>query len=106
MSREERGAVIAAPDPCPDPRDVRNLLEALREGVVPRSWLFGRKVPLPPPLDAIMARYEAADRKAEARWHEKVAATPIDDAAWERELEGRRKEEDDAAHPERFIHHV
>ena len=60
----------------------------------------------PPPLDAIMARYEAAVREAEAKWCERVAATPIDDAAWEQELEWRRKCDDDAAHPERFVHSV
>ena len=53
--------------------------------------------------------YERQHRKREADTEaarREKEATPIDDAAWERELQQRKKSEDDAAHPERFIHRV
>jgi hypothetical protein len=40
----------------------------------------------PPPLDAIVARYEAVVGDADVRWHEEVATRPIYDAPWEQEL--------------------
>jgi|GEM_PF-1154856 hypothetical protein len=50
-------------------------------------------------------QWKKRDADLEKAQREK-AATPVDDAAWEKELEWRRKSEDDAAHPERFIHRV
>jgi hypothetical protein len=43
---------------------------------------MGTSLP-PPPLDAIVARYEAVVRDADDRWHEEVAVRPIYDATWE-----------------------
>jgi hypothetical protein len=45
------------------------------------------RVPL---FAAILASYEAACIVADEAWHREVAATPVDDAAWEQELERRR----------------
>jgi hypothetical protein len=46
-----------------------------------------------PLLDTINARYEVAARAANEVWKRKVAETPIDDAAWQRELEFRARVE-------------
>jgi hypothetical protein len=46
--------------------------------------------PLPAPLDAIVRRYLVAKHAADEAWARDVAATPVDDAAWEQELERRR----------------
>jgi hypothetical protein len=101
MSREDQDIVVgSAAMPHHDAREVRQILrEYLLIGAVPpqhNGWY-------PTPLSQIVGRYKAAAKAADVKWHEEVAATPIDDAAWEQELERRRKWDDDAAHPERFI---
>jgi hypothetical protein len=106
MSREERDAVFNGPAPDAYPPEVRDILKQLQADTVPWRWFAMGTATPPAPLDAIMARYEAAAKQADAKWHEEVAATAIDDAAWERELEWRRRCEDDEAHPERFRHRV
>jgi hypothetical protein len=61
-------------------------------------------------LQPITQRYESARDAAEAAWKQETLLTPIDDAAWEAELEWRRqcdgRDADDAGHPERFYHKV
>jgi hypothetical protein len=42
-------------------------------------------------LDAIVRRYLVAKQAADEAWERDVAATPVDDAAWEDELERRRQ---------------
>jgi hypothetical protein len=63
----------------------------LRQGEVPFRWLpvAGLETP-PPPLDAIIDRYEAAVKAGDDRYVAEVEARPIDDAAWQKELERRR----------------
>jgi hypothetical protein len=55
-------------------------------------------------------RYKAAHNAAEEEWQRECEMIPVGDAEWEEELQYRRETEDrdrdDAAHPERFIHHV
>jgi hypothetical protein len=77
-------------------REVNEVLKQLREDWVPWRWAMSS----PPPLDAIMARYEAAVRAGDEKWIAEVAAAPIDDAAWAEELERRRDIE--RRHPDWF----
>jgi hypothetical protein len=55
-------------------------------------------------------RFNAAYEAAEAEWKYECLQIPVDDAAWEKELQRRQKWEDDAAdnaaHPERFVHFI
>jgi hypothetical protein len=104
MSREERDEVVGAGSSGPDIHELRDVLKQVRDDLVPWRWVFGSEAP--PPLGAVIARYRAAEEAADARWHDEVAATPVDDAAWERELKRRQECEDDEAHPERFIHFI
>jgi hypothetical protein len=86
-------------------RDINRLIkEIIDEGIVPWRWVYA--IDGLPQLAAVMARYDAARGLADEAWHREVAATPVDDAAWEEELQWRRKCEDDRAHPERFVHRV
>ena len=65
------------------------VLDEIARDVVPwrDAGCLVAKVPL---LATIIARYEAACEVASEVWHREVAATPVDDAAWEQELERRR----------------
>jgi hypothetical protein len=72
-----------------DRRVTRETIAAIDAGLVPEH--HGIRVPL---LDEIFARYDAARRAADEAWAVEVARRPIDDAAWERELERRRKYEE------------
>jgi hypothetical protein len=77
-----------------DRNEVNDVLRRLRSDLVPWRWVaMGCSTP-PAPLDAIMARYQAAKKQADARWQTEVEATPIDDAAWKEELQRRRRIED------------
>jgi hypothetical protein len=104
MSNAEREIVIAGHAPVWS-GELKPILDELREGIAPWHWpICGGAVP--PLLDEIIARYRTAEREADETWRKQVEATPIDDAAWEKESERRRQLEDDDAHPERFIHRV
>jgi hypothetical protein len=71
-----------------DKRELINrVIKTMRNNGVP-WWQFGRAAP-PPPLDAIIARYEAAVQAGDEKWKAEVAARPVDDAAWASELEHR-----------------
>jgi hypothetical protein len=48
-------------------------------------------------LAPVRARYEAARKAAEEAWRAKIEATPIDDAAWEKQL--RWRAEFEKTHP-------
>jgi hypothetical protein len=104
MSREEQDIIIAGSTRV-WPASLKEVLEELQQDVVPRPWATSG-IAMPPLFDRIIARYVAAEKEADETWRRRVKATPIDDAAWERELERRRQDEDDAAHPERFIHSI
>jgi hypothetical protein len=52
-------------------------------------WCLERDPDIPP-LALIKARYEAAYEAALREITQRIEASPIDDAAWERELERRR----------------
>jgi hypothetical protein len=54
------------------------------------DWVLQRENGDVPALAVIKKRYDAAKAAAEQKVHEDVAATPIDDAAWEEELQRRR----------------
>jgi hypothetical protein len=45
---------------------------------------------LPELATPFVTRFETAEQKAIEEWEQKIAQTPIDDAAWEEELERRR----------------
>jgi hypothetical protein len=102
MSKKEQEIVIAGLAPV-WPGDLTPVLKELQKDIVPSRWPV-HGIGAPPLLDAIIARYQAAEHQADEAWRRIVKATPIDDAAWEEELERRRQSEDNAAHPERFIH--
>ena len=44
-----------------------------------------------PEFAEVLARYEKANAAVVAAWQEKIAQSPIDDAAWEAELDWRRR---------------
>jgi hypothetical protein len=74
-------------------REINEVIKELRKGRVP--WRLngtGISTP-PPPLDAIIARHDAATDAEIEKWKARIAAKPIDDAAWEHELEYRRRVE-------------
>jgi hypothetical protein len=101
MTKDERDIAWESL-PSWDQEKINGVLKELQNGVVPWRWISNKL----PALDLIINRYEVAAKQADAAWHKEVAATPIDDAAWELELERRRQCEDDDAHPQRFIHWV
>jgi hypothetical protein len=90
---------------------IKKVLAALREDALPewndtmQSGDAAKALVAP-----FLERYDAAFKAAREEWECEMAATPVDDAAWEEELLRRRCVEeqaaDDAAHPERFIHYV
>jgi hypothetical protein len=57
-------------------------------------------------LEPFQERYDAAYKAAEAQWERECEQIPVDDAAWEQELERRRQLDDYFAHPEKRIHHI
>ena len=71
---------------------INEAIKELREGKMPRWRKPDTGIEVPPsPLDTIMARYQGAKDAAQARWVAEVAARPVDDAAWEAELQWRRE---------------
>jgi hypothetical protein len=87
-------------------RNIKMALAMLREDCVADLWACdvgdARAIIAP-----FIERYKAAFAAARNEWNREMAQTPVDDAAWEKELRRRKQiEADDAAHPERFIHHV
>jgi hypothetical protein len=66
-------------------RDINACIFALRRGQVPPSWL---RVP-----NLVSNRYELALHAARSERALELALVPIDDAAWELELERRRQAE-------------
>lgn len=64
--------------------EINRVIKQLRDGSV--SWNMRDKLPL---LDTIVARYEAAVEAGDEKFIAECAARPIDDAAWQKELERR-----------------
>ncbi|UGX95790.1 hypothetical protein G6321_00011880 [Bradyrhizobium barranii subsp. barranii] len=70
-----------------DRREINRLIKELRDGSV--SWGNMRdKLPL---LDTIVVRYEAAVQAGDEKFIAECAARPVDDAAWQAELEWRAR---------------
>jgi hypothetical protein len=91
MSDEEQELVGETSNPQWWRREVNKVIEQLRDGSVPwRLTCIGIST-LPAPLDAIIARYEAAVQAGNEKYVAEVAARPIDDAAWAEELRHRRR---------------
>jgi hypothetical protein len=67
------------------------VLKILQCDNIPRRLPFTEKLPT---VTAIIARYEAAFEAVQAEWQRECEQRPIDDTAWERELERRRKLEE------------
>ena len=77
-------------------RDINEIIATLQNNAaVP--WPLPHGDYQPPLLLEIAARYEAASKAADERYIAEVAARPVDDAAWQQELERRRHFEDQAA---------
>jgi hypothetical protein len=93
MSGPDRERVSAA-HPHQDCRRAVNLaVKSLRLGEVPPHWrVHSERVRAV--LAPIQGRYEAAQAVAVETKRQEIAATPIDDAAWEAEL--RRRADIDA----------
>jgi hypothetical protein len=106
MSRAEQDRVIDSVPSSYDLHELNETLKQLKGGVVPWRRVWAALGSEPAPLSPIMARYEAALKQTHKAWEQEVAQTPVDDAAWAKELEWRRKCDDDDAHPERFRHRV
>jgi hypothetical protein len=88
---EEERKLIAPIHTCQDRRKTINqVIKFFREGQYHYyvNWVLDRDAC--PPLAMIKERYDAAWTAAELKVRQRVAATPIDDAAWARELEIRR----------------
>jgi hypothetical protein len=84
----------------PDGRDyqyyrseINARIKEMREGFVPKGdWSLGTGLKIAPPaLHFILERYLAAEWAGIKKWEAEVAARPIDDEAWEAELEWRRR---------------
>jgi hypothetical protein len=78
--------------PVYDAEDVRRTINAAvkvltKHDRVPYLWQEGRDLP---ELAELVSRYEAACEPADEAWRAEVAQRPIDDAAWEKELQRRR----------------
>ena len=112
MSSEDRETFDAAATLQTERSTINDVLEQINNDGIPKRVRHASYVPgLANPLVApFVARYDAAAQAAEEQWKQECLQTPIDDAAWEEELQQRKQMEDkaadDAAHPERFIHRV
>jgi hypothetical protein len=91
MSHENQNTILDRLPFSPYPHEITEALKILQCDNIPRRLPFIEKLPT---LFAIIARYEAAFEAAQAEWQRGCEQTPIDDAAWERELERRRKMEE------------
>ena len=89
-SEEERKLVDAVLTYQDRRKRINQTIKFLREGQYHYyiSWVLERDDC--PPLAIIKARYDAAHAAAELKVRQRVEATPIDDAAWAKELERRR----------------
>jgi hypothetical protein len=92
MSEDDRLVVEAMSTPQERRRSINRIIADLRDGTVP--FVVG----LPPDdrlaiFNMIMQRHEDARSRTRETYVEKVAKTPIDDEAWERELQWRREVE-------------
>jgi hypothetical protein len=106
MSDADQGAACE-PDELKTYRCViKKTLTRLRNDQLPDHWAWELDQEAKKLIAPFKARSEAAFKAAEEEWRRQCAITANDDAAWEAELRWRRKCDDDAAHPERFIHFV
>lgn len=74
-----------------DRRTINRAIKRLRDGAIPRLLEDGCDLLT---ISEIGRRYDAARETARQRWLDSIAHYPIDDAAWARELERRRKIDD------------
>jgi hypothetical protein len=109
--QETSWAASWAPECCKsDRRQINELLGCIGRDEIPhraRGGLDGKPAELVAPFIKL---YDAVREAAREQWEEECLQIPIDDAAWEEELQRRQEVEqkraDDDAHPERFIHRV
>ncbi len=95
MSREDRDRISDALPRGPYPYELNEVIKDLRGGAIHwRLVHLTEKLALGPPLSAIITRYQKANARADEIWHREVAARPIDDAAWNRELARRQHVEE------------
>lgn len=88
LTEEERERWSTVNEPWWKRQQINNAKKLLRNDSIPRCLEEGSGLP---EIADILARYEAAEAKADQVWRDRVAQTAIDDAAWERELADRRK---------------
>jgi hypothetical protein len=65
-------------------RDINEVIRQMRNGEVPWRVLHSIRTQ---PLDAILTRYEAAVQAGDEKYIADCAARPVDDAAWQQELD-------------------
>jgi hypothetical protein len=68
-------------------QEINSAIRELRSGKVPEKALWLENPPAP--FDVIVKRYRAAKDATDTKWKAEIAARPIDDAAWQKELERR-----------------
>jgi hypothetical protein len=69
-------------------RKINSALKSIKKDVLARYHHEGDNLPQ---FAEAQARYAAAVAAADKTWKDEVAKRPIDDAAWEEELEWRRQ---------------
>jgi hypothetical protein len=69
-------------------REINDAIKDLRNGVIP-FWRPSITGDAPAEFETILACHREAIEAADDQWKAEVAATPTDDAAWERELRWR-----------------
>lgn len=92
LSPEDQEALQAAERLQEERTQINGLLAKIRDDAIPngtrRGSLFGRAEKLVAPF---VERYDVAFRNAYGQWEQECLQIPIDDAAWEQELEQRAR---------------
>ena len=91
MSEAEQKIVDRWEEPRLTRKKIKEVILTVRDHRKIPHYASPELLALVPLLDAINARYEVAARAANEAWKQKVGETPIDDAAWQRELEFRAR---------------
>jgi hypothetical protein len=88
LSESERGALLPVWTHEQHRKDINEAIKALRDDTLPahRSWDAVEAI-----LAPMEARWQAAHTIAHEARRREIEATPIDDAAWARELRWRRE---------------
>jgi hypothetical protein len=87
MDEASQDLAMAPENLCHERKKINKAIRELRDGELPSGWRLVSSSS--PALGKIWDRWEAAAHAANNAWVEQVANTPIDDAAWEEELERR-----------------